>query len=107
MLNGKTAVTVDVDLSPEQIAELFWRLGDDGQADFFAHLDRIAGVRLCMQMAYLSDRLIERSHKGDWSGRHAYQAIAEHAQSLWRTSLDKACDDARRELEELTEALTC
>ena len=94
--------SVDIELTPEQIAELFWKLGDDGQADFFAHLERTAGVGLCIQMAYVSDRLIERSQAGDWDGRHAFQTIAEHSQSLWRTSLDAAVSDARREIHEMS-----
>ena len=37
---------VEMKLTPEQVADAFWALGIDGQADFFAHLERIASWRL-------------------------------------------------------------
>ena len=44
-------IETNVTLTPEQVANAFWKLGSDGQIRFFAELDRVAGIMLCFQMA--------------------------------------------------------
>lgn len=95
-------INADIQLSPEQVAQAFWNLDDSGQAEFFSRLENIAGIKLCMQMAYVSDRIIEARDRGDYSGWHAFQTIAEHSQSLWRSALDQSVSHAKREIREMT-----
>ena len=98
-MSAKTQIKAEVSLTPEQVAEAFWCLMDDEQAVFFAHLHRIAGTKLCMQMAYLSDRLIDMDRAGDRDGWAAFETIAEHSKCLWRTAIDRACDKLKSDIQ--------
>lgn len=73
-------LTVTTELSPLQVAEAFWGLGNDDQADFFAHLDRISGHLLCLQMAWVVHEIADRADRGDYSAMNGFQTMLAHAQ---------------------------
>lgn len=88
--------TVSIDLTPEQLAQAFWAMGSDEQADFFAALDRMAGVKLCFQMAGVVHEICERAEKGDHAAQNGFQTMLSHAQDYvdgatrWRIGRAKA-----------------
>ena len=67
-------------MTPELLATLFWNMASDQQADFFASLERIAGVKLCFQMAYVVDAIVERADRGDRDAQNGFQTMLAHAQ---------------------------
>lgn len=95
-------------ITPELVAELWWGLGSDEQAQFFAHLYRIGGWKLSMQMLYVAQAISEMegvngvmglnsfAEEGksyvstaiEYRGRKAYQAIEQMAARATRESED-------------------
>ena len=69
-----------VAVTPELIAGLFWSMASDEMASFFGELDRIAGGRLCLQMAYAVGEIADRSQRGDYSAQNGFQTMLAHAQ---------------------------
>lgn len=51
----KRNIEVEVDPTPQELAELFWKLGSIEQAEFFNKLGEIAGHHLPFQMQYVTD----------------------------------------------------
>ena len=88
-------ITIAVALSPEQIAEQFWAAGSGGQRAFFAHLERIAGHKLCLQIAYVVSEMWERDDRDAING---FQTMTEHARWLVHDSTIWRHDDAKREI---------
>jgi hypothetical protein len=70
----EVTLTDKVALTPERIAELFWSMDCDEQADFFNHLDKVAGDRLCFQLQYVQD-----SSTLTDGGRHVMKMIGDYA----------------------------
>ena len=98
-MSAKTQIKTEVSLTPEQIAEAFWNLGDDEQAVFFAHLHRIAGSMLCLQMSALTARLADMDRAGDRDAWAGFETIAMHSGTLWRTAIDRACDKLKSDIQ--------
>lgn len=96
-------ITVNIELTPEQVAEQFWQLGSDGQADFFAALDRIAGLKLCFQMAGVVQELTERSGQGNHEALNAFQTMLSHAQGYAESATDLRVWDAKRAIAKMAE----
>lgn len=88
-----------VTVTPELVAELFWDMASDEMADFFAQLDRIAGIKLCMQMAYVIQELQERSAKGDYRPLMAFQTMLAHSQSYTESAIENRVFDAKYAIE--------
>lgn len=80
-MNAPVSINVPVNLSPAEVAVSFWNLGSDGQAEFFAELERIAGVSLCFQMAYVVCEIADRADRGDRDAMHGFQTMLAHAVS--------------------------
>ena len=96
----KLPVTVDVALTPQQVALAFWHMGSDGQADFYDELQRIADWRLCFQAAHILAELRRRSRRPDAScitGLDAYQTLHNHCDQL-EQFIDDECQSAKRVL---------
>ena len=70
-MTDETKLQVSVQLTPEQIAELWWNLGSDEQAQFYAHLHRISKGALCLQTAYMVRDMIENDNRD--ARRHGCQ----------------------------------
>lgn len=49
--------TIDVTVSPtaEELAQEWWGMGEDEQAQFFNELHRLCGGRLCFQLQAVTD----------------------------------------------------
>jgi hypothetical protein len=86
-------VTVSVKLTPAQLAEQFWHMADDEQAAFFAELNRIAGWKLDLQLAYVTRRIAESP---DHDAMLGLEAFAGYAQNLPSLMLDIRIDNAKR-----------
>lgn len=95
---------VELKPTPQQLAEMFWEMGSVEQADFFAHLDQIAGLKLCFQMAFVVSEIQERSAAGDRSAQHGFQTMLAHAQDYVLSGIETACDAARREMARMAQA---
>ena len=93
-------VLANIKLSPEQVASAFWKLDSVEQADFFAALERMAGYRLCLQMAAVVHELTERSERGEFDALIGYRTMFDHAEDYpeaaasWRAA--RAKSDIRR-----------
>ena len=53
---------IEIKATATEIAEAFWHLGDDGQTEFFAEIERIAvedvgAAQAEMQWCYMGDRI--------------------------------------------------
>lgn len=92
-----TEVTVSVNLSPAQLADLFWNMDAEQQADFFAALDKTAGIQLCFQMAFVVAEIRLRSDRGDYSAMNGFRTMLAHAEAYAETAIEMRCNDAKRE----------
>ena len=72
-------VTATAALTPEQVADAFWRMDSAQQADFFAALERMAGYRLCLQMGFVVNEIADRSERGDHEAQQGFQTMLAHA----------------------------
>lgn len=84
-----------VEVTPELVAELFWNLGSDKQADFFAALDSLAGFRLCFQMAGVISEIRDRADKGDYSAMNGLQTMLSHAEGYRESATEMRAYDAK------------
>lgn len=76
MTESKVTVTAEFTLTPEQVAESFWELGSEQQAQFFFHLWKISGGMLGMQAIYMRESCEKHESVGAlW----AFQEMAAHA----------------------------
>lgn len=67
--------------TPEMVAQAFWDMDTEQQIAFFAHLDTIAGYKLCLQMGYLVCDMAEAS--GSETANKAiaaFRRMADHAE---------------------------
>jgi hypothetical protein len=87
--------TLDISLTPEQLAEAWWHMGSDEQARFYAHLYRIAGHLLCMQAAHITQSIVE---SGDFDARDGWQTLHGHASEYIKTAIDIRAGNALREI---------
>lgn len=89
---------VDVRLSPAQLADAFWNMNSDEQADFFAELADIADWRLCVQMAHVVYTISERAKRGDHTALQGFQTMLAHSQGYHESVADMSLWDAQRML---------
>ncbi|TGY35224.1 hypothetical protein [Stenotrophomonas maltophilia] len=85
-----------VDVTPKLMAELFWEMNSEEQADFFAALDSIAGYRLCIQMGGVVREISERATRGDHQAQNGFQTMLAHAQEYSQSATDIRAFDATR-----------
>lgn len=83
-----TRIEADVTLLPHQLAALFWEMDAAEQADFFAALDGMAGVKLCFQMAAVVWEIKDRAERGDHAAQHGFQTMLAHAQAYVEEATD-------------------
>ena len=65
---------IEMDVSPDDLAEEFWRWDSEKHAEFFNHLGRISKDKLIFQLQYLMDSKVLNGH-----GRDAMAAIGNYA----------------------------
>lgn len=75
-------IRADIELTPRQVAEAFWALDCEQQASFFAELDRIAGLKLCFQMAWVVRSIVERNDRGEHDAMNGFRTMLAHAQDF-------------------------
>jgi hypothetical protein len=87
--------TLNISLTPEQLAEAWWGMGSKQQAAFYAHLHRIAGFRLCMQAAWITHEIVETDNA---DARDGWQTLHGHASEYIKTAIDIRAGNALREI---------
>ena len=88
-----------VQLEPEELAALYWGLGSDDQAAFFAELYRLAGAaRLCRQTAEVVHELVMRCDRGDVAGYNGFQTMLAHASEWHESAADIRAWAAKRHI---------
>lgn len=100
-MTDETKLQVSVQLTPEQTAELWWNLGSDEQAQFYAHLHRISKGYLCLQTAYMVRHMIENDNR---DARDAFCTIHNHSTEYVETSVDMRCHAAIRGIAKMADA---
>jgi hypothetical protein len=81
--------------TPEALAAAFWEMDSEAQADFFAALERLAGIQLCFQMAWVVRELVKRADTGDFTAQRGFQTMLSHAQAYCESATEIRCADAR------------
>ncbi len=101
-----SAVDVVAAFTPtaEQVAAMFWELDSEQQADFFAALERTAGLQLCFQMAFVIDVIRKRSEAGDREAMQGLQTMLAHANAYSEAATDYRVWGAQRELGRMADA---
>lgn len=93
-----------IKVTPQNIAEAFWEMASDEMADFFAELDRIAGGKLCLQIAGVVREIQERADKGDHAAQNGFQTMLSHAQQYVESATDYRTWDAQHAIERMVKA---
>lgn len=97
-------VMTSVSIGPVELAEMFWEMDCEQQADFFAKLDDIAGYKLCMQMAAVVREIQERGDRGDHAAMNGFRTMLAHAQAYHEEAMDFRMWGAQREISRMAEA---
>ncbi len=101
--NAQIEVTGTVNVTPQMLAHAFWEMDSSQQADFFAELERVAGTKLCFQMAGVVREIQERSDKGDRDAQNGFQTMLSHAQHYSEGATDYRYWAARRQINRMAE----
>ncbi|GHH53017.1 hypothetical protein [[Pseudomonas] boreopolis] len=96
-------VTASVIINPDQLAEMFWEMDAEQQADFFAKLDEIAGYKLCIQMAAVVRAISERGDAGDHAAMNGFRTMLAHANDYHESAMDIRVWRAQREISRMVE----
>lgn len=96
-------ILADVEFTPADLAAQFWAMDSDEQADFFAALERIAGIKLCFQMAYVVDEIAKRSAAGERDAMNGFQTMLAHAAGFSESATDLRVWDAKRAISNIIE----
>jgi len=102
---SKQRFEMEVDMTPEQLAGVYWSFDSKQQADFFAALERMAGVKLCLQHAYVVDEIAERASNGDHDAQNGFQTMLAHAQGYRDSATQMRTWRAKREISRMAEAV--
>lgn len=85
----RVSVTTDIDVTPQQLAQLFWNMDSDEQANFYAELNHIADGKLCMQTAYLVSEIARRQACGDGNACQAFRTLHAHSEPYLEVYVDE------------------
>lgn len=91
-------VTGYAEITPELVATMFWELDCLQQADFFAAMERMAGVSLCFQMAAVVREIQERNDRGDYAAQKGFQTMLSHAANFAEGATDYRIWAAQRRI---------
>lgn len=89
----------EVVVTPKLLAALFWEMDACRQADFFAALERLAGVKLCFQMAAVVREIQERADRADHTAQQGFQAMLMRSQAYGESATDYRVWVAKREVD--------
>ena len=96
--------SVSFEVSAADIARAFWDMDSEEGAEFFAELNRIAGVKLCMQMAFVTEEIMNRGDAGDHDAQDGFQTMLSHAVDYCNDSTERRAWHAQREILAMTGA---
>ena len=96
-------VMTSVSIGPAELAEMFWEMNSEQQADFFAKLDEIAGIQLCFQMASVVREIQERGDRGDHAAMNGFRTMLAHSQAYHEEAMDYRVWDAQRAIARMGE----
>lgn len=82
------AQKIEVPIEPATLALFFWNMDSSEQARFFAELEKIAGVKLCFQMAYVVDEIVSLADAGERDAQNGFQTMLAHAQDYVRRATE-------------------
>jgi hypothetical protein len=71
---------IEVPIEPKTLALFFWNMDSAEQAQFFAELEKIAGYKLCLQMAHVVDAIVTLADAGERDAQNGFQTMLAHAQ---------------------------
>lgn len=91
-------IDLNVTLTPQQVAQAFWGMGSDGQIKFFAELDRLAGIMLCMQMAGVVRDMARLETDDHGHAVNGFQTMFNHAAAYAESAIDWNCEDAKSQI---------
>lgn len=100
-MTDETNLNVSVKFTPEQIAEAWWNLGSDGQAQFYGHLHSITDGLLCLQTAYMVRDMIENENSDAVA---AFTTIHNHSVEYVADAVDQRYHDALRGIAKMADA---
>jgi hypothetical protein len=100
-MSGPIEVVAQYQPTPEALAAAFWEMDSEAQADFFAALERLAGIQLCFQMAWVVREISERADHGDHTAQNGFQTMLAHAQGYHEASTERRHAEARYALDRL------
>jgi hypothetical protein len=100
----KIDVTGHASVTPELVASMFWEMDAIQQADFFAALERMAGVMLCFQMAAVVREIQERNDRGDYDAQKGFQTMLNHASAFVESAIDYRVWAAQRHIDQMAES---
>lgn len=86
------------EVTPQVVADWFWEMDSVEQADFFEHLNAIAGISLCYQVSWVVSELRRRGDKGNHSGQDAFQTMLAHADNYVTDGVISRAEDAKYEI---------
>lgn len=66
-------------VSPRHVADAFWEMDAAQMVEFFAHLDAIAGHKLCLQMTHVLCEMAEKPGAMSTAAQVAFGTMFEHA----------------------------
>lgn len=89
---------MSINVTAKQMADAFWSLPSDEMADFFCELDKVAGGRLCLQMAAVVDVIQKRSVTGEYGCLNGFQTMLNHAQDYHGSAAFYRVEDAKRDI---------
>lgn len=92
-----------VTVTPMLLADLFWNMDCEEQADFFAALERIAGHKLCIQMSWVLGEIEKRSQRGDHDAQNGFQTMLSHAQSYVEGAIDSRAWRAKWDIDRMVD----
>lgn len=84
------------EVTPELVARLFWEMSSAQQVEFFASLERLAGIDLCFQMAYVCSEMYDNPNPDAQKG---FQTMLNHAKDYVEAGIDHRVWRAKRAIE--------
>jgi hypothetical protein len=91
-------------VTPRLVAELFWEMNSEEQADFYAKLYEISDGMLCQQTAYLVSEIRKRAMRGDTAAREGFQTMLAHSTHYVEDAIDSMVWNAKYDIEDMVRA---
>lgn len=93
-----------VEVTPMLVAELFWEMNSEEQADFYAKLHEISEGVLCQQTAFMVAEIRRRAMRGDTAAREGFQKMLAHSTSYVEGAIESMAWNAKYDIEDMVRA---